>query len=246
MDAHQLFKAGRLGDAIASLEHALRTNPSDQRSQTFLFELLCFAGDFDRAEHQLATLVQENRRESVLGTSLYKSVVHAEKVRQNMFSTRHFPESSLEYLGTEPTVAGKLNGKEFTSIGDSDPRIGPRLEIFLSGEYQWLPYSEISAVHVSAPRRLRDLLWIPARIIRAEKFKSSETLDVMIPSMAPLSWQHPDEEVRLGRVSDWCEDEAGDVAPYGLKTILVDREEIPVVEIRELELYPSSSNLHHT
>lgn len=246
MDAHQLFKAGRLGDAIASLEHSIRNDPTDQRSQTFLFELLCFAGDFDRAEHQLNTLVDGHRKESVLGTRLYKSVVHAEKTRQKMFAARNFPSAILDNLGSEPAIAGKLNGKEFSSISDSDPRIGNRLEIFVAGDYLWISYADIASVHVTAPRRLRDLLWIPAHITTGASFDSRELGEVMIPSMAPLSWQHPDEEVRLGRVSDWCEDEAGDVAPYGLKTILVDHEEIPVVEIRELEIYPISTNVHHT
>ena len=59
----------------------------------------------------------------------------------------------------------------------------------------------------------------------------------MIPAMAPLSWQHPDEEVRLGRASEWSEDPYGELVPYGLKSLLVDDAEFPVVEIRELEIY---------
>jgi type VI secretion system protein ImpE len=92
-------------------------------------------------------------------------------------------------------------------------------------------------VRAAPPKRLRDLLWIPAEITTGPALGSRELGEVMIPSMAPLSWKHPDEEVRLGRVSVWCEDETGEVAPYGLKCILVDGEEVPIVEIRELEIY---------
>ena len=50
MTAQSLFKAGRLGDAIGALSAELRDNPTDAQRRTFLFELLCFAGSFDRAE----------------------------------------------------------------------------------------------------------------------------------------------------------------------------------------------------
>ncbi len=243
MDAQQLFKTGKLTEAISALSSVLRTNPADKRSRTFLFELLCFAGDFDGAEQQLNLLAEGGRKESVLGTVLYKSVLNAEKTRQEMFESRTFLPPGASGSALRPPVAGKLNGKEFSVISDSDPRIGEKLEIFVAGDYMWLSYADIASVYVESPKRLRDLLWIPALITTGPSFQSRELGEVMIPSMAPLSWQHPDEEVRLGRVSEWCEDESGEVAPYGLKTILVDGQELPAVEIRHLEIYPPATHV---
>ena len=242
MDAQQLFKAGDLTGAISALNAQLRDHPADQRSRTFLFELLCFAGEYDRAEKQLTILEQEGSKESMLGTLLYKSVINAEKTRQGMFERKTFPKPLLNGAGL--TVSGKLNGKEFNMLSDTDPRIGEKLEVFAAGDYLWLSYHDIASVRVAPPKRLRDLLWIPAEVTTGPTFRSRELGEIMIPAMAPLSWQHPDEEVRLGRVSEWCKDETGEVAPYGLKCILVDGEEVPIVEVRELEIYPQKANFN--
>ncbi len=244
MDAQQLFKAGKLTEAISALKALLRDNPADRRSRTFLFELSCFSGDFDEADNQLSILEQQGRKESILGTLLYRSVINAEKTRQEMFESRTFPEPVLTGASANQTVSGKLNGKEFTMISDPDSRIGEKLEVFAAGDYMWLSFADIASVHVEPPKRLRDLLWIPAYVKTGPTFQSRELGEVMIPSMAPLSWQHPDEEVRLGRVSEWCEDESGNIAPYGLKTLLVDAAEVPVVELRELEINPKLTAVH--
>jgi type VI secretion system protein ImpE len=66
--------------------------------------------------------------------------------------------------------------------------------------------------------------------------------EILLPAISPGSWQHPDDEVKLGRVSEWCEDETGEVAPFGQKNLLVDGEEIPFLEIRELEIYPLNTS----
>src|SRR4051794_40645763 len=133
VDAQQLFKAGKLTEAISALNAQLRDNPADQRNRTFLFELLCFAGEYDRAEKQLTILEQENSKASMLGTLLYKAVIKAEKIRQKMFGKKAFPQPLLDGAGT--TVSGKLNDKEFTILSDADPRIGERLEVFAAGDY---------------------------------------------------------------------------------------------------------------
>lgn len=242
VNAHQLFKAGKLTEAILALNAQLRENPTDQRSRTFLFELLCFAGEFDGAEKQLIILEGEGSREAKLGAFAYKAAIHAEKTRQEMFGKKNFPKPLLD--GSGVAVSGRLNGKEFMMLSDADLRIGEQLEIFVGGDYRWLPFGEIASVRVASPKRLRDLLWIPAEVTTTPALGSRELKEIMIPSMAPLSWKHPDEEVRLGRFSIWGEDETGAVVPYGLKCILVDGEEVPVVEIRELEIHARKVVLH--
>ena len=242
MNAHELFKAGKLTEAILALDMQLRENPTDQRSRTFLFELLCFAGNFDRAEKQLTILEGEGGKEIKSGALIYKAAINAEKTRQAMFEKRNFPKPHLN--GSGSVVRGKLNGNEFTLLSDTDLRIGERLEIFVGGKYLWMPFHDIASLRVAFPKRLRDLLWVPAEVTATPALGSRELNEIMIPSMAPLSWKHPDEEVRMGRVSVWGEDETGTVVPYGLKCILVDGEEVPVVEIRELEIYSQKAAVH--
>jgi len=52
MTATDLFQAGRLDEAVLALGVELRRDPTDSKRRTFLFELLCFSGEYDRAEKQ--------------------------------------------------------------------------------------------------------------------------------------------------------------------------------------------------
>ena len=239
MDAQQLFKAGKLSEAISALNTHLRDNPGDQRSRTFLFELLCFNGEYDRAEKQLNILEEEGSKDSFLGTILYKAALHAERLRDEMFEKKTYPQQVLN--GGSTNVSGKLNGKEFQTLSDADPRIGDKLELFAGGDYLWISFRDIAVIRLQPPQRLRDLLWAPAKLLTGPTFRSRDLGEIMLPAVSPLSWQHPEEEVRLGRVSEWYEDDAGEVIPFGSKNLLVDGEEFPLLEVRELEVYPLST-----
>jgi type VI secretion system protein ImpE len=239
MDAQQLFKAGKLTEAIPALNSYLRDKPSDVRSRTFLFELLCFAGDYDRAEKQLNILQEESSQDSMFGMLLYRAALAAERTRQEMFTEKTFPQMPAETKLAEP-LKGKLNGKEFSSLADADPRVGEKLEVFAAGDYLWISYSDIASIHIEPPQKLRDLIWVPAKVVAGPAFRSRELGEVLLPALSPLSWQHPDDDVRLGRATEWCVDESDEEAPYGLKNLLVDGEEFPFLEIRDLEIYPTA------
>jgi type VI secretion system protein ImpE len=240
MDAQQLFKAGKLSEAIPALNHHLRDSPADLKSRTFLFELLCFSGDYERADKQLNIIEQEGNRDSMLATLLYKAALHAEKLRQEMFENKTYPKKLVN--GAATAVKGKLNGKEFQDLSDADPRIGAKIEVFAGGDYLWISYRDVATLKIEPPKRLRDLLWAPATLATGPAFRSRDMGEILLPAISPQSWQHSDDEVRLGRVSEWCEDEAGEVAPFGQKNLLVDGEEIPFLEVRELEIYPTRAN----
>lgn len=53
MQAKELLDAGRLTAAIEQLGQEVKARPADTQRRTFLFELLCFAGEYDRAKRQL-------------------------------------------------------------------------------------------------------------------------------------------------------------------------------------------------
>jgi type VI secretion system protein ImpE len=100
----------------------------------------------------------------------------------------------------------------------------------------WLPFEHIQTVRVEAPKRLRDLLWAPTIVRPAESFKGLELGEALLPAIAPLTWRHPDAAVRLGRVTEWQDLSDGEQAPIGQKMLLVDDEEFPILELRELEI----------
>ena len=231
MKAQQLFQAGKLGEAVQALGAELRDNPGDAKRRTFLFELLCFAGEYERAEKQLDVLASDGRS-AEMGALLYRAALHAERIRQAIFEKRDYPSSGP---APEAPSEGTVNGKPFTFFSDADPRLGARLEVFAAGDYLWIPYEHISSIEMQAPTRLRDLLWSPAIVRTGPAFKGNELGEVLLPIISPLSWKHPNDQVRLGRATEYEDDGTGVAVPFGQKMLAVDEDEIPILEIRKLE-----------
>jgi type VI secretion system protein ImpE len=138
-------------------------------------------------------------------------------------------------------VRGTINGQPFQTLEDADPRIGSRLEVYAAGAYLWLPFEHISTIQMQPPKRLRDLIWITALVHTGEQFKGKELGEVLVPALQPFSYKHADETVRLGRMTQWQEEENGEVVPVGQKMLLVDGEEMPFLEIREIEFLAAQS-----
>src|ERR1051325_6063238 len=138
MTAQDLLRAGKLQEAILVLSNELRDEPRDNQRRTFLFELLCFAGDYTRAERHL-TLLSETSPDAGMGALLYRSALCAERKRMAFFEGKHHNDS-VTITHMRP---GKRNGDPFSTIEDIDPRIGARLEVFIAGEYVWLPFAHI-------------------------------------------------------------------------------------------------------
>ena len=236
MNSRQLFDAGKLNAAIEALGSELRDNPTDTQRRTFLFELLCFAGNHDRAEKQL-DILSSGGKDAAMGTLLYRSALHAERVRAEMFRKQTFPLDAA----AEGDISGTLNGKTFSSIEDADPRLGARLEIFAAGQYTWIPWQHVASIKMEAPKRLRDLLWIPAILRTSEAFKGQELGEILLPALTPLSFDSVDDDLRLGRATDWAEQPEGDFIPVGQKMLLVDGEQVPLLSIRELEIHQAEA-----
>ncbi len=238
MNSRELFQAGRLNEAIQALGAELRDSPTDTRRRTFLFELLCFAGEFDRAEKHLDVLSQGGK-DAELGALMYRAALAAERTRAELFQKREYPSS-----GEVPPVSGTLNGKPFAELTDGDPRIGARLEVYAAGQYLWIPLTHIKSVEIQAPRRLRDLLWAPALVQTGPAFKDRELGEVLVPVLTPLSFEQEDDAIRLGRVTHWEELQDGEAAPAGQKMLLVDGEDFPILELRHLEITIPEAERH--
>lgn len=200
------------------------------RGRTFLFELLCFAGEYDRAEKQIDVLGRGSD-EAEMGAWLYRAALQGESVRREMFAEGDLPSS-----GSPPPISGTLNGEPFDALLDADPRIGARLEVLAGGQYTWIPLEHVVSVKMEAPQRLRDLKWTPAVVQTGPGFQEVELGDVLLPATTPLACDASDDEVRLGRVTEWLETEDGTVVPSGQKLLVVDDEPFPFLELRELEV----------
>ena len=215
-----------------ALSSEVRDNPTDSQRRTFLFELLCFAGEYSRAEKQLDVLSQGGPQ-SEMGALLYRGALAAEKTRQEMFEKGEYPKPAQDGPGLR--VSGALNGKPFHNLTDSDDRVGAHLEVFIAGSYLWIPFSLLSSIQVEPPKRLRDLLWLPAKVHTSAAFSGRELGDVLLPVLSPFSWRSPDQAVRLGRATVWEDDGNGEAFPRGQKVFLADGEECPILELRTID-----------
>jgi type VI secretion system protein ImpE len=227
----ELFRAGKVREAIQALNAYLRERPADTAQRTFLFELLCFAGEYSRAEKQLAVLAGTGIGGET-GAILYYAALHAEQNRHALFAKQEFPQTAAI------SPRGELNGQPFADLRDADPNIGARLEVFAAGAAVWIPFEHVASLEMEAPRRLRDTLWAPARVTTAASFRGQDLGEVLIPAVYPFSWKHVDQAVWLGRMTAWVEEKEGMGTPVGQKTWLVDGEEFPFLEVRTLQFYP--------
>jgi type VI secretion system protein ImpE len=231
MSPKELFQAGKLNDAIEALGAEVRDNPTDARRRTFLFELLCYKGEYDRAEKHLNVLADATP-ETRLGAMLYFSALHAERVRQDLFEKKDYPVVPV----SDVARGGTINGQAFEVLEDADPRVGSRLELFAAGAYLWIPFEHIDSIEIQPPTRLRDLLWAPALVRTGPAFKEKELGEVLLPVLAPFSWKHADDTVKLGRATEW----EGDI-PYGQRVFSVDGEDMPLLEVRKIEFTPAAA-----
>jgi type VI secretion system protein ImpE len=228
-DSLSHFRAGRLDKAIEAAGSELRVQPLDRKLRTFLFELLCFAGDFDRAEKQLAVLGDQSSAADT-GAMLLKGLLQAHRTREDVFAATPALAEEEEYRGSLI-----VNGVEFAGCTDEDPRIGASLEVYRGARYHRIPFREVERVTIAAPARPRDLLWIPATIALKQSTGAADSeMFAHLPALAPQSSSHSDSAVRLGRLSVVEEDERGVALPVGTKLLICGSEEVSLLDVRSL------------
>ena len=228
MIPHEHYRAGELDQAIVALGEELRSVPLDLQRRTFLFELLCFAGRYDRAEKQLDILTGQASSPALAGLLAYRSALHAQRTRETMFLSGELPKVPA----AEAAGAGVCNGQPFTLFLDADARIGHHLEVFLAGTYTWLPMLFVQEIQVNRPVALRDLLWARARLTLVPGSPFQEVGEVFLPVLTPLAHRHAEDAVRLGRVTVWTDLDNGGEAPEGQKIFQVNQNELPFLELQ--------------
>jgi type VI secretion system protein ImpE len=259
MTAEELLKAGHLSAAVEQLNQEVRSRPTDIQRRTFLFELLCFAGDYQRAERQLDVLGQQSAMAEI-GVQVYRHILAAEQVRQQLFSEGVqpnflFPPPSYVHLHLEalhqlcnhqpaeagalleqaqhsqPPLQGSLARQPFTAWRDGDDLLAPFLEVIVHNQYVWLPFEQIKRLHIMTPKRLRDLLWVPATL----EAHASPVGEVFLPVLYPDSHRHADERVKLGRITDWTDIGEGVTRGAGQHLFFIDGQDKGILEVQDIE-----------
>lgn len=258
MNADELFKAGRLREAVEAQTLEVKAHPADASKRLFLFELLGFEGDLDRARKQVDAL-RYDQPELQAAVSTYRGLLDAETERRRLFQAgAPAPQflvdppphvllrleavqrlqagdtagaaALLEQANAEPpALRGSLNGAPIELLRDGDDLFGTVIEVMARGVYFWVPLEQVERLTMGPPRFPRDLLWIPARL----ELEASAG-DVFVPALYPGSHAQPDELVQLGRKTDWLGAEGGPTLGAGMRTFLMGDDPIGVLEWREL------------
>lgn len=258
MKAKELLDANQLSAAIHELNQEVKQHPTNTRIRTFLFELLCFDGAHDRAERQLDILGNQDDKAGI-GVEVYRNLLKADAARRRLFVDGvrpNFFTDPPEYVrdclaailllqegdvqgasklieqskASAPRLNGTINGRAFAGLTDSDDRVGPVVEVFVNGAYMWIPLQQIKTIRLSRPSFLRDLLWAPVQV----ECLDGQQGEVYVPTLYPGSERDENEQVRLGRITEWVSLGGGLVGGLGLKTFMVGDAETSILEINEL------------
>jgi type VI secretion system protein ImpE len=134
-------------------------------------------------------------------------------------------------MEVQPTASGQVDGERFADFADADPLLGPFLEVIINGRYSWVPFVQIKRFSIEAPRRLRDLLWAEARL----ETIGGPSGNVLLPVLYAGSFRHPDEQVRLGRATEWENCGENLERGRGQRLFLVDDNEKPMLRCHRVE-----------
>jgi type VI secretion system protein ImpE len=257
--AKELLDANQLSAAISELTQDVKAHPTDTRLRTFLFEALCFQGDYQRAEKQLEVIGVQNEKAGI-GIEIYRSLLQAEAARRRVFQgasrptfllsppehvncrldgllhlsrgeTAEAKELLSKAVTLSPKLSGKINGNPFSSFRDSDDRISSILEVFIKNTYAWIPFEQIRQLQVSQPKNFRDLLWVPATI----EIENGQGGEAYVPALYSGSEEDENEQVRLGRITEWINLGEGMAGGIGQRTFIVDDKDTSILELQNVE-----------
>ena len=258
MTANELFKAGQLAKAVEAQIQEVKTHPADQSKRLFLFELIVFTGDLDRAKRQGDLLKYDNiELESAMQT--YRKLLDAEAARRRVFREGTKPlflgevpehvnlrldalnrlregnkaeaDSILKNaIEATPPANGTLNGKPVEHLRDCDDVLSGIIEVMSHAGYFWVPLEQIVALNLAAPKYPRDLYWISGHMELAQSAG-----EMYLPALYPFSHEHADDAVKLGRHTDWLGGENEPIRGQGVKLFLAGEDAVPLLEWREYQ-----------
>jgi type VI secretion system protein ImpE len=254
--ASELFQAGRLSAAIDAQVQEVKSHPADPGRRVFLFELLAFAGEWERARRQIEA-VQYPDPERDAAVAQYRKLLDAEDHRARVFRDGVLPEflipapewvyprleavnalragkaaeasaSIAKSDSAAAPVRATLNGTVIEGLRDCDDLFGPVLEVLAHGAYYWLPFEQVEAVSANPPKFPRDLIWFPVKL----SVRGGPAGDAFLPARYP-SMANASEEQKLARATDWKQDPGGPVLGVGLRQLLAGDDAVPITELRE-------------
>lgn len=260
MDARELLRSGDPSGALEQLKQEVRSAPRDARLRTFLFQLFCLFGEWDRAVTQL-TAAAELDPLALPMAQTYRAAIRCEILRAKVFAGERTPTvfgqpepwmsllieanrvlasgradeaAGLREAAFEqaPTAGGTIDGEAFEWIADADPRLGPMLEAMVDGKYYWVPFHRIRTLDIEAPEDLRDQVWMPARFV----WENGGELFGFVPTRYPGSQAATDPAILLARRTEWQDRGSDWFLGLGQRMLATDAGEHPLMDVRRIAM----------
>jgi type VI secretion system protein ImpE len=218
---------GDLGGAIAAAIDMVKKSPVDVEARTFLFELSLFSGEWDRADKQLDTLGHQDTT-TAIGTLLFRQNIESERARINLFEHSSLPgtvgatpehvkdllravdsvrsgdtQKARELLDAveenRPAFRVRVDDVEYEDFRDHNDLTMCVFEAFIKDSFFWIPFEDVVSIEFLEKKSLRDVYWPQAKV----ELTNGSVGEMFIPSMYVNTWKSGDDQIRLGRASDW-------------------------------------------
>lgn len=264
-EAKTQLEAGDLKGAVEAALSAVKKNPTDVKARTFLFELACFSGDWERAEKQLDVIGHQDAN-AMIGSLIFRANLKAERDRLKLFSGGQKPEFLLtppDYVigllaannrlregnaaeartildqveNERPAFACKINGEAAEDFRDYNDLTGCVFEVIVKDTYIWLPIEQVERIEFVAPKSLRDLFWIQAKV----ETVNGTNGEMFFPALYANSFTSDDDRIRLGRMTDWRDAGEEIFIGEGMRMFWSDGTDKPILEVNEIEFMHEES-----
>jgi type VI secretion system protein ImpE len=263
-DAKLQLDAGNLTGAVEAALRLVKTNPTNEVARTFLFELSCFSGEWERAEKQLEVIGHQDAN-AMIGSMIYRQNFKAERDRAKLFSDGLKPE----FLGPEPPhIAGlfdainrvregstaeaqaaidrveeerpayscEVNGEGFSDFRDYNDLTMCVFEAIFKDNYVWLPFENVLSINFFKPKTLRDIYWIQAEVEMVNGLQG----EMFFPALYSGTWKNENDQVRLGRMTDWREVGNEVFIGEGTKLYWMDGKDKSILDITSIKFNHSA------
>ncbi len=257
MTPGELFQSGKLQEALEASFGIVRNEPTDTGARYLLAELLCIAGELERADRQLETLAKQSA-EATPRVSLIRQLIRAETARRQFYSDGRLPEFLVDVSpamrlhldalialrrGAEeeaaerlaeadsqrPRHAGICDGVAFDDLRDLDDLTARCLEVLTStGKFYLVPFELITRLDFRPPQRPVDWLWRQVNM----QVENGPDGDVYSPAIYPKTFESDSgDDLRMGLRTDWIGDSLP-VRGVGERMLLVGDRDIPFHELK--------------
>lgn len=260
--------AGLLGkdlleDALERVKAHIKGAPSDQQARHLYIDLLVLAGDYERADNQCSLAVTFSP-DATMGFALLRNQLRAMAARDAWFEAGAVPgfpggPSALDALALRVGIAHRdgdtaearaclaqleeargeqalaCNGKVLTDFRDLDDRTPHALEVIMTGgAYLWVDFSRVASLTIEQIARPRDLAFRRAELSLVD----GAVAPVLLPAIYHGS-NTSDMALRLGRQTEWVEENSGITTGRGQRCLLAGDEILSFHDIERLEMIPA-------